>query len=147
MDDTLKNIEGMNRTEISEYWREQFKEEAPVIRALDVLRRQTAWKLQENRYGGLKTSVNRQLRDMAKAFDKDKNHKPTTMPALNPGTTLTREWQGTMHSVQVLQRGFVYREKRYSSLSKIARTITGTRWSGPVFFGLKKAAHHGRAAQ
>ncbi len=52
MDALLRQIEGMNRAELTEFWREQFKEEAPTIRASDVLRRQTAWKLQENQHGG-----------------------------------------------------------------------------------------------
>jgi hypothetical protein len=52
---------------------------------------------------------------------------------------LIREWHGTKHQVTVLQDGFVYRGKRFHSLSEIARTITGSRWSGPLFFGLKSS--------
>jgi hypothetical protein len=53
------------------------------------------------------------------------------------GTVLVREWHATKHQVSVLKDGFLYRSKRYRSLSHIARTITGTQWSGPLFFGLK----------
>ena len=49
-----------------------------------------------------------------------------------------REWQGQLHEVSVLESGFEYRSQKYQSLSEIARQITGTRWSGPLFFGLKK---------
>ena len=58
---------------------------------------------------------------------------------LSPGTRLVREWRGAVHRVTVGEDGFDYRGTRYSSLSRIAREITGTRWSGPLFFGLRKA--------
>jgi len=56
---------------------------------------------------------------------------------LSPGTRLMREWQGNVHQVTVLVKGFEHQGKTYSSLSSIAREITGTAWSGPLFFGLK----------
>jgi len=55
------------------------------------------------------------------------------------GTVLIREWHGTKHQVTVLKDGFLYRTKRFDSLLQIARTITGSRWSGPLFFGLKSS--------
>jgi len=58
---------------------------------------------------------------------------------VNAGTVLIREWHGTKHQVTVLNDGFLYRAKRFHSLSQIARTITGSRWSGPLFFGLKSS--------
>ena len=57
---------------------------------------------------------------------------------LLPGTRLVRDWQGVQHEVTVLSGGFEYRGRRFKSLSVIARTITGTRWSGPLFFGMRK---------
>jgi hypothetical protein len=65
-----------------------------------------------------------------------------------PGTLLIREWRGKAHQVTVHDDGIVYRGKRYGSLSEVARLITGTRWSGPLFFGLRKPigeAQHGAA--
>ena len=58
-------------------------------------------------------------------------------PRLKPGTKLLREWQGRTHEVVVGENGFLWQLAHYRSLSKIARAITGTPWSGPVFFGLK----------
>ena len=58
---------------------------------------------------------------------------------VNAGTVLIREWHGTKHQVTVLNDGFLFRTKRFRSLSQIARTITGSRWSGPLFFGLKSS--------
>ena len=57
-----------------------------------------------------------------------------------PGTVLVRDWGGVTHQVKVLEDGIVFRSKRYKSLSEVARVITGSRWSGPLFFGLKAAA-------
>jgi hypothetical protein len=57
---------------------------------------------------------------------------------MKAGTRIVREWQGQLHEVSVLDSGFEYQNQRFRSLSEIARQITGTRWSGPLFFGLKK---------
>jgi hypothetical protein len=59
---------------------------------------------------------------------------------LKQGTVLTRSWHGALHQVRVTNDGFDYRGERFGSLSEVARRITGTRWSGPLFFGLKGAA-------
>ena len=61
-------------------------------------------------------------------------------PRLKPGTELIRDWHGVTHRVTILPNGFQFRAKRFRSLSQIARTITGARWSGPLFFGLKAAS-------
>jgi hypothetical protein len=63
-------------------------------------------------------------------------------PSLRPraGVVLVREWGGVTHQVKVLEDGILFRSKRYNSLSEVARVITGSRWSGPLFFGLKAAA-------
>ncbi len=115
--------------------------------APDLLRWQIAWRLQEKSYGGLKGRTRRRLKELAKAFENDAGHVPSGMPQLKTGTTLTREWQGMKHTVHVLGKGFSYRGKAYPTLSSVARSITGTRWSGPVFFGLKKAPTRTRASR
>ena len=61
----------------------------------------------------------------------------SVQPSLTPGTSLVREWHGTLHQVQVLDKGFVWNDKVWNSLSAIAREITGARWNGPAFFGLR----------
>ena len=60
----------------------------------------------------------------------------TAAPVLQPGTRLVREWNGTTHIVEVIEGGYVWNGDRLRSLSAIARSITGARWSGPRFFGL-----------
>jgi hypothetical protein len=63
---------------------------------------------------------------------------------MQPGAVLVREWRGISHQVSVLEKGFSFRGKRYRSLSEVAREITGTRWSGPLFFGLKRSQEESR---
>lgn len=140
MDEILEQLEGMSRTELKALWTERFGGEISNSRAPDLLRRRIAWRLQEERFGGLCTETKRRLRDLAKAYERDAEHKPSAKPKLQTGTVLTREWKGRLHTVQVKPDGYVYNGKHYKGLSKIAREITGTRWSGPLFFGLRKPA-------
>lgn len=140
MDEPLEQLEGMSRTGLKAFWVERFGGEAPISRATDLLRRRIAWRLQEELFGGLGTETKRRLRELEKAYERDANHKPSSTPKLQTGTVLTREWKGRVHTVQVNPDGYVYNGQHYRGLSKIAREITGTRWSGPLFFGLRKPA-------
>ena len=105
-----------------------------------------AYRLQEKALGGLKPSAQRVL---DRVCDQPRDFGPTriTKTKVNAGTVLIREWRGVRHRVTVLDHDVVYRGRRYQSLSEVARAITGTHWSGPVFFGLRqrtqKAAEHG----
>jgi hypothetical protein len=91
-----------------------------------------AYDIQVRAFGGLSARTIRALRAAARADSR---------PALNGlpgcGTRLVREWNGVLHEVEVLEDGYLWRGKRHRSLSAIARAITGTKWSGPRFFGLK----------
>ena len=95
---------------------------------------------QETAYGGLPAEVEAYL---ASLLPKARGSGPQTAPVparrLKPGTRLLRTWRGRTYTVTVADPGFLYEGKTYSSLSVVAREITGTPWSGPVFFGLKKA--------
>jgi hypothetical protein len=73
-------------------------------------------------------------------FEANGANSLVSAPLLKPGTRLLREWQGRKHTVIVLEHGFEYEGERYLSLTQIARRITGAHWSGPRFFGLRKAA-------
>ena len=101
----------------------------PTLRSADLLRRMIAWRIQVAAIGGLDAETRRRLRLNAPI-------KPVT-PVPTPGTKLSREWQGAVHEVQVLPDGFGYGGDRFKSLSEVARTITGARWNGPRFFGLR----------
>src|SRR5204862_1483172 len=80
----------------------------------------------------------RQLRQMAQQFNRIGAAYTPPRPELKPGTRLMREWHGRTYDVLVLDDGFSWQGTRYRSLSSIARKITGTPWSGPLFFGLKQ---------
>lgn len=145
MDELLEQLKAMNRQELKALWSEQFGGEAPNSRATDLLRRRIAWRLQEEQFGGLSTETKRRLRELVTAYERNKEHKPSARPRIQSGILLTREWKGRIHTVQVKVDGYVYNGQHYKGLSKIAREITGTRWSGPLFFGLRKPASKVRA--
>ncbi|MFN4281413.1 MAG: DUF2924 domain-containing protein [Alphaproteobacteria bacterium] len=106
----------------------------------DLLQRAIAYLLQDQEGGGLSAKTRQRLGQLAKTYAKDRSAQAQMAPDLKPGCRLLREWQGVMHEVVVLEQGFQHDDRTYRSLSEIARTITGTRWSGPLFFGLKKPA-------
>lgn len=117
----------------------------PVLGAVSMnhgahlLRRRLAYELQARTLGDLPAETQRRLRRLHRSFKSDSKHKPMPRRPLKPGLVLTRSWQGLLHQVHVTDQGFDYRGERFASLSEVARRITGTRWSGPLFFGLKKA--------
>ena len=94
--------------------------------------------------GGLRPELRRRLRHVAEQARHGGQVVPAA-PRLKPGTRLIREWQGRTHEVVVGENGFLWQQAQYRSLSQIARAITGTRWSGPVFFGLKPRTTTARA--
>ena len=103
----------------------------PKLRSPDLLRRQLAWRLQAEAYDDL-DAVTRKLLAKPPA--------PTGGPRIEVGTRLVREWKGERHEVEVLEEGVLYRGETLASLSEAARVITGVRWNGPRFFGLRGAA-------
>ena len=99
--------------------------------------RSLAYRLQERMFGGLKPSIQRLLDQVCDAApDADLARLPKQRASA--GTVLVREWRGVRHRVTVLDDAVVYRGQRYKSLSEVARIITGTCWSGPRFFGLRR---------
>jgi hypothetical protein len=106
--------------------------------------RAIAYRLQEKVFGGIKPSTQRIL-DRVCDGQGEIAQRRILRPRTSAGTVLIREWRGVRHRVTVLDKDVVYRARRYKSLSEVARAITGTHWSGPLFFGLKnrtkKAAH------
>jgi hypothetical protein len=95
-----------------------------------------AYRIQENVYGGLSPKASKKLQEIAESLNTTSRKRKFT--SLQPGTRLVRSWQGLLHQVTVLTSGYEYNGKSYDSLSVIAREITGTRWSGPLFFGTKR---------
>ena len=118
-------------------WRDLYQAEPPLRLGRALMIRAIAHRLQENALGGLKPSVARQF---TRAAEDVVAGRPVALPvtAIKPGTRLLREWQGSTHEVIVLESGVRYQGQTWRSLSEVARAITGARWSGPLFFGLKE---------
>ena len=99
--------------------------------------RAIAYRMQERVFGGLKPATQRVLDRFSETRGK-KTQPSAPRQLAGAGTVLIRQWKGVQHRVTVLDSDVLYRGRRYKSLSEVARTITGTHWSGPLFFGLKK---------
>jgi hypothetical protein len=119
-------------------WIKRFDDDPPAIRSRDILLRIFAWRIQAEATDGLDAVTERSLRDIGKALERDGSYEPKIRHDLSPGVVLTREWKGAVHKVTVMAVGFQHLGEQYKSLSDIARAITGTRWSGPRFFGLEQ---------
>ena len=133
----------LGREQLKQRWRSLYGSEPPLRMSQDLLRRAVAYRLQERVLGGLDPSVRRLLARVAER-DLSKGQGAGAAGNAVPGAVLIREWRGTSHQVRVLEDGVLFGGRRYRSLSAVARHITGTRWSGPRFFGLRAAAqeHH-----
>jgi Protein of unknown function (DUF2924) len=121
-------------------WRELTGTEPPPYNRTFLVKR-LAYRIQELAFGGLSMQAERRLDDLVDELDGKKKPKAKDMTAPIVGTKLIREWQGVMQEVTALADGFEWQGRRYQSLSAVARAITGTRWNGPLFFGLRK---HGK---
>lgn len=124
--------------EIKTLWRRLFGDDNPTHNR-QFLERRIAYRLQENAFRQVDPSLlERNQRRIQALLERDPARKPKADLQLMPGTVLTREYRGVEHRVTVGQDGqYEFQGRRYPSLSRIAREITGTRWSGPVFFGVK----------
>jgi len=146
----LNEIEGLrtlSATELDQRWQTLFGSARPPRIYGALLIGVLAYRLQENTLGGLKASTRRLLRQVAGNAAARRPTSPLPRSQLKAGTVLIREWHGVSHRLTVLDKGFRFGGQRFGSLSAIARKITGSRWSGPLFFGLKaasaKEADHG----
>jgi hypothetical protein len=131
---------------LKKQWRELFESEPPPFNR-HYLESRLAYRIQELAYGGLKAETIRRLERLGEELDGGDRRKRTVRADRDrpiTGMRLLREWQGVEQIVTVTADGFEWQGRPYKSLSAIARAITGTRWNGWVFFGLKN--HKGRAA-
>jgi Protein of unknown function (DUF2924) len=121
-------------------WRELFGGEPPAFNRV-FLESRLGYRIQELAYGGLKPETVKRLEALALDVEETNPVMRRIRAGQKPiaGTRLIREWQGVEHAVTVRDDGYEYRGAPYKSLSSIARAITGTRWNGWVFFGLKNA--------
>jgi hypothetical protein len=140
LDNEIAHLRGLDVGELRARWHTVFRRRAPPHLPRHLLFRILAYRLQADRLGELDTDSRRLLDRIGSGpverIDRlvaDLNRSRTE---LRPGTLLTREWDGHLQRVMVLADGFAWNGKTYPSLSKVAFAMTGTRWSGPRFFGL-----------
>ena len=123
-------------SELRQMWRTLYNKEPPGFSRSYLVSR-LAYRIQELAYGGLKPSTRAKLDALADGLDPEAAQKRVVNGPV-VGTQLIREWRGTEHKVTVLADGFEWEGRRYRSLSAVARGITGTRWNGLTFFGVKR---------
>jgi hypothetical protein len=132
----LASLPHMTRDALRERWREAYGTDAPPHLGRGLLMRAVAYRLQQRALGGLSAVAKRAL---VQAIEGRAGGRPDRGPPirqLKPGARLLREWHGVTHEVVILDDGVLFRGQRHRSLSEVARIITGSRWSGPTFFGL-----------
>jgi hypothetical protein len=133
----IEELQKATSANLKQRWRALYGTETPRRISRDLLIRALAYRIQEKALGGLKPSTRRLLAKVATDASARRSIQVAPEPSLKPGTVLLREWHGTQHQVIVRENGILFDGKQYKSLSQIAYRITGTKWSGPLFFGLK----------
>ena len=130
LDDDVRALTDLDLAGLRAFWAGRYGE-PPKHRSPDLMRRQLSWRMQADVYGGLDPEVQRLLTEPEKPAPRSQ--------AFEVGTRITREWQGRRHEVEVTAEGFLHQGQTHRSLSEVARKITGIRWNGPRFFGLRAA--------
>src|SRR6266850_4951916 len=136
--EALSRLPKLDIYKLREEWRLLYKADASPHLSRELLIRAVAYRIQEVALGGLRPEPQRQLRQIAMEVKQTEGAAKRFRPQVKPGTRLLREWQGRTYEVVVLDDGLSWLGTRCNSLSAIARKITGTAWSGPLFFGLKQ---------
>jgi hypothetical protein len=122
-----RRLGALNREKLGDLWAQRYAQ-STSLGSEPFLRHQLAWRIQAEALGGLDEATLQSLTQSAKV---DRG------PKLRVGSRLAREWQGARVEVEVVEGGFRYGAQTYASLSQVARIITGVRWNGPRFFGLR----------
>jgi hypothetical protein len=130
----IQRIAGLDLAAVRALWRATFKKESSRALTRDLLVHRLAWRIQEKVFGHDAATMR-----LLEAYGRQDADKVVLFRRLKPGTSVVREYQGVRHIVTISEGSFVWQDKSYDSLSAIAREITGSRWNGPRFFGLRTA--------
>ncbi|MBF0141625.1 MAG: DUF2924 domain-containing protein [Magnetococcales bacterium] len=137
--DVMKQVAilpSMTHAELKKTWRDLHQSEPPPYNRAFLVKR-LAYRIQELAYGGLSAQAEKRMEKLATEEAQPEKRK-VSKEQLMPGMRLVREWKGMEHCCMVLPDGFEYQGRRFGSLSAVANAITGTKWNGLVFFGIKK---------
>jgi Protein of unknown function (DUF2924) len=137
VDQRLADLPKLSKPALRELWKELLNSTAPPQLRRHLIIPILAYRLQEQAFGSLTTANRGRIRQLGRAFENNSNAAVSSVPSFKPGTRLVRQWGDQVHLVNVESSGYEYQGARYKNLSEIARLITGTRWSGPLFFGIK----------
>ena len=140
----LERLPKMSIVTLRSRYRELFRTDAPKAFGPDLLRRSIAHRIQERPYGRLSRDHQRLLDQLVRAAQAKPNGRLELPRRIKPGSELVRTWNRRTHRVVVMEKGFAWDGQTYSSLSEIAFEITGTKWNGPRFFGLRSGAAGGK---
>ena len=132
----LASISELTIADLRAEWRRLYRSDPPKAISRDLLELAVAWKLQEKALGGHSYATRQRLKSISDTLDAVGKLARRRARSLKPGARLVRTWHGETHTVRVTDDGYEWRGKRWQSLTSIAREITGTKWSGPRFFGL-----------
>lgn len=132
------SITQLSTAELRQKWAELWGIQPHRYIRREMLEKSLLYKMREVAGQGLTPTQQTRLGRLVQAYKKNPNCFDEARINIKPGTRLSRIWNGEKYSVIVLTNGFEYKDRKYSSLSEIASLITGTRWNGWVFFGLKK---------
>lgn len=142
----IGELAGLDLDRLRARWLKITGRSAPKAFRTGMLRKALAYELQVAVFGGLPSSRKRQLRDLARAARENRFDEALGTTHLKPGTMLMRVWEGKTENVTVVRDGYVWAGESYTSLSAIARAITGTSWNGWTFFGLKRPSGRNKNA-
>ena len=140
----LASLPHLDREELLQCWRALYGTAPSAKISRPILIRALAYRLQERTLGGLKSATRRLLQRVAERARAGAPIDAVPRPTLGLGTRLLREWNGVTHEAIVVESGVLFRGQHYRSLSEVARVITGSRWSGPRFFGLRSEARRAK---
>ena len=141
VEDELGRLPKMRIIDLRVRYRELFRAEPPKAYGPDLLRRSIAHRIQERAYGGLSREHQRLLDQLVRAARAKPNGRLELPQRIKPGSELVRTWNRRTYRVVVREDGFSFEGRAYCSLSEIATVITGTKWNGPRFFGLRRGAN------
>ena len=133
----LADLPGLTKPAVCDLWKQLFSSSPPPKLRRGLMIPILAFRLQEQAFGSLRAGARGRLRQLSRASERDSTSTIPSPPKIKPGTRLVRQWRDQVHLVNVEANGYEYHGAHYQSLSEIARLITGTRCSGPLFFGIK----------
>jgi len=146
LESELRKVAVESKALLRKRYTKLFDRVPPAAFGPDLLRRAVAHGMQEDVLGGLSKASQRELNRLVTAFMTNPTGALKHSRRAQSGTVLVREWKGVSHRVVVVDQGFYYGDRTYTSLSEVARSITGTRWNGPRFFGLRRNKQDASAA-